>query len=104
MQQMRGGMIQANGIASLFVDTRFDLIADTQFATAHLANVDMRSVALEGVRDFKRRTGGVQRSRIPDLATALGIKWRGIQDDLALFTDMQHFQLLITAEQGDHGA
>src|SRR5262245_63816837 len=101
---MRSGVIQSNRIASLFVDTCFDLLADTQLPAAQPANVDMSSVALDGVLHLECSAGAVQRAAVADLSTALSVEWRGIQDDLAFLSGTQHFQLLITPEQPHHRA
>src|SRR5678815_5160298 len=98
---MRGGVIEHDRAAPDRVDARFETIADLDLPARQPPEVGIRAAELLRVDHLELGGAVDEHAGVADLAAALRIKRRVIEDHLALGAGPESLDTLLTPEQRD---
>ncbi len=98
---MRGGVIENRGGARVGIDLGAELVADADAAGFHAADVQDGIAGLARVVDDEAHADQPQLAAVADLATALGVERRAIENHHAGLAGAQVVDRLAIPEQGD---
>src|SRR4029453_15947186 len=98
---MRGRVIEHDGAAPDRVDARFETIADLDLTAGHAPDVRVHPAELLRVDDLELGGAVDQRAGAADLAAALRVEGRVVEDYPALRAHSQSLAMPLTLEQCD---
>ena len=93
VQQVRGGMVAARGVATLYVNRRFQTCPHFKGTTRQMPNVCVLLAHLHGVADGELGSAGQQQAGVAHLTAALGVERGLVQHHLAGFARFQTLHL-----------